>query len=117
MKLHFTQEWLNSHIDEEEPGGLMACSPELYDLLTNRRRNTMSFNFDFIATRFNAQKLVVEENAPEVVKQFILQGLLAYGQDDLVRVKATGHLFNNDHQISNAELLVIKVTVREPKVE
>ncbi len=29
MMLHITEEWLRKFDDVEEPGGIMACSPEI----------------------------------------------------------------------------------------
>lgn len=42
MKLALTSEWLRRKIADgpEEPGGLMACSPELYEEMMERSRMT-----------------------------------------------------------------------------
>lgn len=75
----------------------------------------MSFNFDFIAEREDASQIIGEEHAPTLVKDFLRAGLSAFKPGSLVRVKAVGHLFNNDYQTSNSDLLVTEVTLRKPK--
>jgi hypothetical protein len=75
----------------------------------------MSFSFEFIATRQDAHAILVEEHMPESVREFLFHGLLACKSEDLVHVKAFGHLFNNDYPISTATLSVTPVSFRKPK--
>lgn len=75
----------------------------------------MSFNFEFVAEREDASQIIGEEHAPEVVKEFLRAGLLAFKAGTLVHVKANGHLYNKDYQRSNGDLVVEQVTVRKPK--
>ena len=75
----------------------------------------MSFNFEFVAEREDANQIIGEEHAPDVVKEFLRTGLAAFKPGSLVRVKANGHLFNNDYQRSNGDLVVEEVLLRKPK--
>ena len=75
----------------------------------------MSFNFDFVASQQDAGAILTEEHAPESVKEVLRRGLIAFKPESLVRVKAVGHLFNNDYQKTTADLLVEQVVVRTPK--
>jgi hypothetical protein len=36
--MHFTQEWCEAHQQDDEPGGLMACSPEIYAKLFKEKQ-------------------------------------------------------------------------------
>lgn len=75
----------------------------------------MSFNFEFVAEREDANQIIGEEYAPEIVKDFLRAGLSAFVPGSMVHVKAVGHLFSNDYNRSNGELLVEQVNVRKPK--
>ena len=75
----------------------------------------MSFNFEFVAEREDAVQILSEENAPVEVKNFISVGLRAFKPGSLVHVKAVGHLYNNDYQISTGALVVEQVYLRKPK--
>jgi len=75
----------------------------------------MSFNFEFVAEREDANQIIGEESAPEIVKGFLRAGLSAFKPGSLVHVKAVGHLFNNDYQKSTGELVVEQVSLRTPK--
>lgn len=72
----------------------------------------MSFNFEFTSRQEDAAKIISREHAPPCVITFINQALSAFPADALVSVKANGHLFNNDHQISNATIDVRELKVR-----
>lgn len=74
----------------------------------------MSFHFEFVATREDAQASVELEHIPLSVRAFLQQGLLAFKPDEYVRVQATGHLYNNDYDTSNATLRVERVQMRKP---
>lgn len=45
MKFNIDREWLLKHLDSdiEEPGGLMACSPELYKEIRENAFNSSKF--------------------------------------------------------------------------
>lgn len=75
----------------------------------------MSFNFEFVAEREDANQIIGEEHAPEIVKDFLRAGLSAFAPGSMVHVKAVGHLFSNDYQTSTGQLVVEQVTVRKPK--
>lgn len=75
----------------------------------------MSFNFEFVAEREDASQIIGEEHAPAMVKDFLRAGLAAFNPGTFVHVKANGHLFNNDYQRSNGELVVEQVILRKPK--
>ena len=75
----------------------------------------MSFNFEFVAEREDANQIIGEESAPELVKDFLRAGLSAFAPGSMVHVKAVGHLFSNDYNRSTGELLVEQVNVRKPK--
>jgi hypothetical protein len=77
----------------------------------------MSFNFEFVSSREDADVILTEEHAPESVKEILRLGLLAFKPGTLVRVKAVGHIFNNDYQRSNVDLLTEQVTLRTPKAQ
>ncbi len=75
----------------------------------------MSFNVEFVAASADdASKIVVQEHLPENVRSFILHGLTAF-PTGLVRVKAVGHLYNNDYKYSTAVVEVNEVLLRAPK--
>jgi hypothetical protein len=44
MKIHFSEEWLRKKLmdDGEEPGGLMACSPEIYAQIIEANKNSLN---------------------------------------------------------------------------
>lgn len=75
----------------------------------------MSFSFEFTATQGDAHKIVDQEHAPSQVKSFLHQSLDAFKEDQLVYVKAYGHLWNNDHNISSAQITVTPLTLRKPR--
>ena len=76
----------------------------------------MSFSFEFIAKKSDASLIVFMEHAPSDVKEFIQQALTAFKPDDLVFVKAVGHLYHNDndYETSTAIIDVHKVVLRVP---
>jgi Protein of unknown function (DUF1353) len=74
----------------------------------------MSFSFEFYAASADdAAKIMAEETVPESVRQFVLAGVKA--AKGPVFVKAMGHLYNGDYQVSTAQLEVRPFTVRAPK--
>jgi hypothetical protein len=75
----------------------------------------MSFSFEFTAKQEDAQKIIDQEYAPSQVKSFIHQSLDAFQPEALVYVKAYGHLYNNDHDMSSAEIKVYELRLRTPK--
>ena len=75
----------------------------------------MSFHFDFnAATIEEANAILEEEVMPDGVKAFVKQGLQAF-PDSAVHVKAIGHLWNKDYNVSAAEIKVEKIFMRTPK--
>lgn len=77
----------------------------------------MSFSMEFTAVQADAVRIVAQHYAPECVKEFIRKGLVAFAPDALVYVKAHGHLYNNDYQRSNADIVVQQVLLTQPKPE
>ncbi len=75
----------------------------------------MSFSFEFQAeTAEEAAKILTEEYAPDCVKAFITIALAPF-PGKRVFVSANGHLYNNDYQRSNANIVVQEVLTRKPK--
>ncbi len=75
----------------------------------------MSFSFEFYAANAeDAAKILAREIAPETVKQFLLEGVKA--ATGPVYVKAMGHLYQADYQISTAQLEVRPFSYRTPKL-
>lgn len=75
----------------------------------------MSFSLDFTATQADAGTILEQEYAPECVKVFIKAALTAFAPEALVFVKAYGHLYNKDYNISNATIAVQEVSLRKPR--
>jgi hypothetical protein len=77
----------------------------------------MSFHVDFIASSPEAvESILPEEHLPDCVRDFIIQALKGCAGSP-VSVKAVGHLYNGDYQVSSASIEVRKVNMRTPKVE
>lgn len=77
----------------------------------------MSFSLEFqAASADDAAKILGEETQlPDSIRAFIVQALQALPDGSGVSIKADGHLFNNDYQVSNATLMVRPVKMRVPK--
>lgn len=75
----------------------------------------MSFSMDFVAKQADVAKIIATEHLPPCVAVFINQAVSAFKPDALVSVKAVGHLYNNDHNMSSATINVQEVAVRVPK--
>lgn len=75
----------------------------------------MSFNVEFAAASADdAKKILVTEHLPGSIRSFIDQALGAF-PTGAVRVKAVGHLYNNDHKHSTATVEVNEVVFKTPK--
>lgn len=74
----------------------------------------MSFSFDFHAPTDAVSALLDThggaKHAPQCVKDFIRQAVSGLPHD-IVHVKADGHLFNKDYQVSSCKIEVTPVTV------
>lgn len=75
----------------------------------------MSFSFEFVAKQEDAVKIVDQEHAPEYVKAFLQQGLTAFKAEDFVHVKAIGHLYNKDYNVSACDMFVKQLPLRKPR--
>src|SRR5882757_2447772 len=81
--------------------------------------NPVSFYVEFTAASHDdALRIVVaEEFLPDCVRAFICQALEAYRTAGAIYVKAVGHLYTKDYDVSSAEILVREVKLRRPKPE
>lgn len=75
----------------------------------------MSFSFEFNAKPADVPALVDATYAPDCVKDFIRRAVTDL-PCDLVAVKAHGHLFSKDYQVSNATITVTPIAITTPKV-
>jgi hypothetical protein len=74
----------------------------------------MSFSFEFYATSAeDAARIIAQEIMPDSVRQFVLEGVKA--ATGPLYVKAWGHLYQADYQISSAQIEVRPFTYRTPK--
>lgn len=79
----------------------------------------MSFSFEFYAKPSDVSGLLNNDSsakiAPECVKEFIQQAITNLPAD-LVHIKANGHLFKSDYQISNCNISVTPIMIKTAPV-
>jgi hypothetical protein len=77
----------------------------------------MSFYVEFTAaSRDDALRIIVaEELLPDSVRTFICQALEAHHTARAIYVKATGHLYSRDYDVSSAEIVVREIKLRYPR--
>ena len=77
----------------------------------------MSFYVEFTAaSRDDALRIILtEEFLPDSVRTFLCQALEAYHTARAIYVKATGHLYSRDYDVSSAEIVVREIKLRYPK--
>ena len=75
----------------------------------------MSFSIEFVARDAEDADAIMaqEQYVPQTVKDFVRQALKA--AKGPVLVKAHGHLFNNDYDVSSATIEVRPLGFRKPK--
>src|SRR5690349_1347563 len=76
-------------------------------------RMIMSFSTEFTAAQKDALSLIEKDYLPSEVRLFLRQALMAFKSEAMVYVKATGHLYSNDYQRSNADIVVQEVLIRK----
>lgn len=75
----------------------------------------MSFNVEFTAaSATSAAQIVAEEHLPDSVRTFLAQAISGCAGSP-VYVKAVGHLYKNDYQVSTVQIVVSRVDFRAPK--
>jgi hypothetical protein len=79
----------------------------------------LSFYVEFTAASHDdALRIVVaEEFLPDSVRTFVCQALEAYRSAPAIYVKAVGHLYSKDFEVSSAEIVVREIKLRQPKSE
>jgi hypothetical protein len=79
----------------------------------------MSFNVEFTAASHgDALRIVIaEEFLPDSVRTFVCQALEAYRAARAIYVKAVGHLYSKDFEVSSAEIVAREIKLRQPKSE
>jgi hypothetical protein len=77
----------------------------------------LSFYVEFTAASHDdALRIVLaEEFLPDSVRTFVCQALEAYRAARAIYVKAVGHLYSKDFEVSSAEIVVREIKLRYPK--
>jgi hypothetical protein len=77
----------------------------------------LSFYVEFtVASHDDALRIVLaKEFLPDGVRTFICQALEAYRAARAIYVKAVGHLYSKDFEVSSAEIVVREIKLRQPK--
>jgi hypothetical protein len=77
----------------------------------------MSFYVEFTAgSHDDALRIVLaEEILPDCVRTFICQAVEAYPAAAAIYVKAVGHLYSKDYEVSSAEIVVREIKLRHPR--
>src|SRR3981081_2152338 len=80
-------------------------------------RSPLSFYVEFTAASHDdALRIVLaEEFLPDSVRTFVCQALEAYRAARAIYVKAVGHLYSKDFEVSSAEIVVREIKLRQPK--
>ena len=60
---------------------------------------------------------MAEELLPDSVRTFLWQALAAYHATRTFCVKAAGHRYDRDDDVSSAEIVVREIKLRQPKSE
>ena len=59
-------------------------------------------------------EFTAEEFLPDSVRTFVCQALEAYRAAGAIYVKAAGHLYSKDFEVSSAEIVVREIKLRQP---
>lgn len=70
----------------------------------------MSFSFEFYAHgKSHAMVALQAQQAPEIVKVFIISAISGLSEHSLLHIKAQGHLMNGDYNVSNCDIRVTPI--------